>query len=61
MGYSKFDPAHFSSQLETLLNAEKISKFRQVWWTHVGLYAGMIIGLAAMILRAAKERKSPAR
>jgi hypothetical protein len=60
LGFSKFDPARFSSQLDPLLNAERISRFRQVWWTHIGLYAGMVIGLTAMILRAAKERKSPA-
>lgn len=61
LGFSKFDPARFSGQLDTLLSAGRISRFRQVWWTHVGLYAGMVVGLAAMILRAAKERKNPAR
>ncbi len=59
LGFSKFDPARFSAQLNTLMDAERISRFRQVWWTHIGLYAGMVIGLAAMILRAVKERKSP--
>jgi hypothetical protein len=57
--FSKFDPARFSVQLYPLLSPESIGRFRQVWWTHVGLYAGMIIGLAAMIIRAAKERKNP--
>lgn len=60
LGFSKFDPMRFSGQLDTLLSAERISRFRQVWWTHVGLYAGMVVGLTAMILRAAKERKNPA-
>jgi len=60
LGFSKFDPARFSAQLDTLLAAGRISRFRQVWWIHVGLYAGMIIGLAAMIFRAVKERKNPA-
>jgi hypothetical protein len=58
LGFSKFDPARFSVQLDTLLDAERISRFRQVWWTHIGLYAGMVIGLTAMLLRAAKERKN---
>jgi hypothetical protein len=61
LGFSKFDPAQFSTQLGTLLNAGEISRFQQVWWTHIGLYAGMVIGLTAMILRAAKERKNPPR
>jgi hypothetical protein len=56
--FSKFDPADFSGQLKGLLDARKLDRFRQVWWTHVGLYAGMIIGLAAMLVRAARERKT---
>jgi hypothetical protein len=55
---SNFDPARFSAQLDTLLDAGKISRFRQVWWTHIGLYAGMVIGLTAMLRRAAKEGKN---
>jgi hypothetical protein len=57
LAFSKFDPARFSLQLRGLLNAGGIKRFLQVWWTHVGLYAGMAIGLTAMILRAVKERK----
>jgi hypothetical protein len=57
MGGYTFDPARFSSQLDALLNTERISRFRQVWWTHIGLYAGMVIGLTAMIFRAVKGRK----
>jgi len=60
LGFSKWDPARFSSQLDTVLEAGRISRFRQVWWTHVGLYAGMVLGLAAMLVRAARERKNPA-
>jgi hypothetical protein len=59
LAFSKFDPARFSAQLDTLLDAEKIGRFRQVWWTHLGLYAGMVIGLTGMLFRAAKERKNP--
>jgi hypothetical protein len=58
MAFSRFDPARFSAQLDTLLDAARISRFRQVWWTHVGLYAGMAAGLAALLLRAAKEGKN---
>lgn len=56
--FSKFDPAHFSAQLKDVLDAGKLNRFRQVWWTHVGLYAGMIIGLVVMLFRAFKERKA---
>jgi hypothetical protein len=54
---SRFDPAHFSAQLESVLDAGRISRFLQVWWTHVGLYAGMAAGLVVMILRANMEKK----
>ena len=57
LAFSKFDPARFSSQLPGLLNAGGIARFLQVWWIHVGLYTGMVIGLAVMIVRAVKERK----
>ena len=56
-GLSRFDPARFSAQLDALLSAGEISRFRQVWWIHVGLYAGMVVGLAVMIRRAIGERK----
>jgi hypothetical protein len=58
LAFSQFDPAKFSVQLGTLLDAEGISRFRRVWWIHLGLYAGMIVGLVAMLLRIAKERKN---
>jgi hypothetical protein len=55
---SRFDPAHFVAQLNTVLNAEKIDRFREVWWIHIGLYAGLVIGLTAMIRRIVHGRKS---
>jgi hypothetical protein len=61
LGFSRCDPARFSAQLNGLLNAERIDRFRQVWWIHIGLYAGMIVGLTTMILCAVKERKNPVR
>ena len=33
--FSTFDPARLAAQLDTLLDAGRISRFRQVWWTHV--------------------------
>jgi hypothetical protein len=57
LAFSRFDPARFSEQLTPLLTAAKIALFRQVWWTHIGLYAGLVIGLTLMIRRASKDRK----
>ena len=60
LAFSQSDPAHFSAQLNGLLDAGKLNRFRQVWWIHVGLYVGMFIGLVATLLRAARERKTSA-
>jgi hypothetical protein len=35
LAFSQLDPAHFSAQLNGLLDAGKLNRFRQVWWTHV--------------------------
>jgi hypothetical protein len=58
LAFSKFDPARFAAQLEPMLNAERIGRFREVWWIHVGLYTGLAAGLTAMIVRGTKERKN---
>jgi hypothetical protein len=53
---SGFDPLGLSASLDSLLNADQISRFRKVWWIHTGLYAGLIFGLAAMIIREKKNQ-----
>lgn len=50
-----WDPLRLSASLESLLNGEQIDRFRRVWWIHLGLYAGLAIGLAVMILRRKGE------
>jgi hypothetical protein len=50
------DPIGLSARLDTLLNADQIAQFRRVWWIHTGLYAGLAIGLAAMIIRQRGEK-----
>jgi len=54
---SRFDPAHFGSQLTGVISPEDIVHFRTVWWAHLGLYIGMAVGLTAMILRVLKNRR----
>jgi hypothetical protein len=46
-----FDPMGLSARLDSLLNADQIIRFKRVWWIHTGLYAGLVVGLAAMIIR----------
>jgi hypothetical protein len=40
-----FDPLDFGGQLEGLLGARELRRFVIVWWTHAGLYAGLVAGL----------------
>jgi hypothetical protein len=50
-----FDPLGLSARLGDLINAQQIGQFRRVWWIHTGLYAGLILGLAAMLIRGKSE------
>jgi hypothetical protein len=47
----RFDPMHLSARVDSLLNADQTARFLRVWWIQTGLYAGMVLGLAAMIVR----------
>jgi hypothetical protein len=55
----RLDPLGISASLSSLLNADQIIRFRQVWWTHTGLYAGTVTGLAALIMRRREKLDSP--
>lgn len=59
--FSKIDPARFSLHLD-FLGPLRLDRFRRVWWINTGLYAGLLLGLGAMILdlRKKKSRISPA-
>jgi hypothetical protein len=48
----RWDPLGLSNHLNSLLDTDQIGRFRRVWWIHMGLYAGLTIGLIAMILRS---------
>jgi hypothetical protein len=50
------DPTRLTDQLRELLTPEQIRRFRLVWWIHTGLYAGFVLGLAAMIALARRRR-----
>ena len=53
----RFDPFHF--ELGSILTVERIDRFREVWWRHTGLYAGLFIGLATMIICQRKLGSKP--
>ncbi len=44
--FASFDPPGFRPTLEGLLAPDAVRRFFQVWWIHVGLYAGLLAGLA---------------
>ena len=51
----RFDPLDFAAQLKNLATTSQIKAFRQVWWIHCGLYAGMALGVTGMILATRRE------
>src|SRR5580658_2209664 len=52
-----FDPMGLSTSLDSLLDADQIARFKKVWWIHTGLYAGLAVGLAGMIIRQRIEER----
>jgi hypothetical protein len=53
-----FDPIGLAAKLDSLLNAEQLVRFRKVWWIHTGLYAGLAVGLVAIMLRQRRNKPS---
>ena len=53
----RFDPLGLSAQLDSLLDADQLLRFRRVWWIHTGLYAGLAIGLAALLNRQKSDQR----
>jgi Mn2+/Fe2+ NRAMP family transporter len=53
--FSKFDPGRFTSHLD-FLGQLRIDRFKRVWWTHTGLYAGLLCGLVSLIFHVRKKR-----
>jgi hypothetical protein len=53
--FSRLDPLRFAAQLDKVLGPVQINRFREVWWIHIGLYAGLIVGLATMIRKLRKK------
>jgi hypothetical protein len=45
------DPLGLTIGLGPLLSTDQIARFKRVWWIHVGLYTGLVLGLSAMIMR----------
>lgn len=44
------DPANLSAQVSGLVGADQMARFLRVWWIHTGLYAGLALGLAGMVV-----------
>jgi hypothetical protein len=45
------DPLGYSRQLSGALDARQLRLFQIVWWTHTGLYLGLILGVVELIRR----------
>ncbi len=50
------DPLGFHAQLIDLISAERIASFLTVWWTHMGAYLGLIMGLCTVIAMSKPDR-----
>jgi hypothetical protein len=43
--FAGLDPLGFKEQLKMLILPAECSRFVTVWWIHLGIYAGFMIGL----------------
>jgi hypothetical protein len=53
------DPMGLAARLDSLLTVDQIIRFKRVWWIHTGMYAGLVLGLIAMISRDRRQSPSP--
>jgi hypothetical protein len=52
------DPFRLSKQLDSFLGSEKIDEFLHAWWIHIGLYIGLVFGIAALIWRTRSQSRN---
>jgi hypothetical protein len=55
--FHRLDPFGFSAQLEGILRSRQIQRFLAVWWTHSGLYLGLLVSIVWIIVDIARLRK----
>jgi hypothetical protein len=52
------DPARLALKVDGLLPSAAIPAFLRVWWTHTGLYSGLLAGLFWLIVVVLRRRKA---
>lgn len=54
--FGHFDPLRFAQRLNALVPPCRFSAFLMVWWTHIGAYSGLCLGLiVAMLISRRRE------
>lgn len=56
--FSRLDPLGLTPQLKGLLTSSQIAGFILVWWIHLGLYLGLIVGVIWMLVGIVQRRRS---
>ncbi len=57
---SGIDPLQFGSRLDSLVSSEELVRFLWVWWIHLGLYTGFLIGSFWSVLAVGRRRRQTA-
>ena len=55
--FGKLDPLGFEAKLNPPLKASQVSGFVRVWWIHLGVYVGLMIGVLWVIFDVAGIRR----
>lgn len=58
--FSSLDPLDYAGALQGLLVSSQVKRFLIVWWTHSGLYIGLVAGLTWAIAEARRKQKQSA-
>jgi hypothetical protein len=55
------DPAEVALKLDGAVSAAHVPPFLRVWWTHTGLYAGLLAGVVWLIVVVLRRRRAGAK
>jgi hypothetical protein len=57
---SGLDPLELSSELDSLVTRREMIRFLWVWWIHLGLYAGFLVGCVWSVFAVGRQRRQTA-
>ncbi len=54
---STLDPLGLVQEIGPMLSATELASFMHVWWHHLGLYAGLLVGVIWTVVAVSRARR----